>query len=138
MRSIMPSSPQLESMTGDGRWVTGERAAAAQAGFTLLEVLVAVLLLSVIALSLTSTLLTAQHTRATSERWMQATLLAVEGLEQLRAGNSLGTIRMGHDFRRSGGRRSYGANPRLQEIYVSVTWNDGRAQEFDLSTLVSQ
>ena len=52
--------------------------AGRQRGFTLIEVLMAVVLLSTMALALSRTLIASQRARAASERWMQATRLAAE------------------------------------------------------------
>ena len=63
-------------------------------GFTLIEVAMGVLVLSMMALTLSRVLIASQHARAASERWVQAVELAAEGIEQLRAGHPLGPIRI--------------------------------------------
>jgi len=110
-------------------------AAGRQHGFTLIETLMAVLLLSTMALTLTRTLIAAQRGRATSERWMQAAQLAAEGIEQLRAGHALGPPRSG-DCDRRGEVVAWNSHERLVRLVVTVSWNDGAAHEFQLSTLV--
>jgi prepilin-type N-terminal cleavage/methylation domain-containing protein len=115
-------------------------AAGRQHGFTLIEVLVAVLLLSMMALSLTRTLMVSQRARATSERWTQAAQLAAEGIEQLRAGHPLGPIRVPGEFSRRAEVAAWNGHAGLVRLVVTVSWHDGAAAaaapEFRLSTLV--
>lgn len=102
----------------------------------LIEVLVAVALLSTLALALTETLIASQHARATSERWIQATQLAAEGIEQLRGGHALEPIRIGGDFDRRGEVTVWNGHDRLVQVAVTVSWNDGTPHECQLTTLV--
>jgi len=104
-------------------------------GFTLIEVMIAVALLSTVALAVTSTLVSAQHARAVSEQWMQATLLATEGLEQLRAGQPAAALRTAGRFERSAVSGPWAGDPGVRRLEVTVTWNDGTAQRFQLTTL---
>jgi len=108
------------------------------AGFSLVEVMVATLLLSAIALAVTQTLVHALQVRARSERWMQATQLATEGIEQLRAGHSLRALPPGSGFDRSGTTAAWSGHPGLQRIDVSVSWNDGAPHTLQLTTLARQ
>jgi type II secretory pathway pseudopilin PulG len=103
---------------------------------TLVEMLVAVSLLSMIALALTTTIVACQRARAVSERWMRAVSLAVEGVEQLRAGHSL-TALPGELARFSRAGIVQAAEfPTLLRAQVSVSWNDGQSHTLHLSTLV--
>jgi prepilin-type N-terminal cleavage/methylation domain-containing protein len=104
-------------------------------GFTLIEVLVAVLLLSTMALTLSRTLIASQRARATSERWTQAAQLAAEGVEQLRTGQALGPVRIPGDFGRRAAVTAWNGHDRLVQLVVTVSWNDGSAHDFQLSTL---
>ena len=104
-------------------------------GFTLVEVIVAVLLLSIMALGLTTTLANAQHARATSERWMRATQLAAQGLEEFRAGQPLRDEDVPTGFRRSGGVRPVAGHSGLYRLEVTVEWDDGEPRKLDLTTL---
>lgn len=106
------------------------------AGFTLVEVAVATLLLSAIALAVTQTLVGAMQVRAQSERWMQATQLATEGIEQLRAGHILRPIPANTGFARSGGALPWSGHPGVQRLEVTVSWNDGASHSVQLHTLV--
>lgn len=96
----------------------------------------AVLLLSAIALGLTRTLVGAQRARAVSEKWMQATQLAAEGIEQLRAGRTLGPLRIAGGFERSGSATLLTGHAALYRLEVTVSWNDGQPHSMQLSTLV--
>ena len=107
-------------------------------GFTLVEVMVAVLLLSVIALGVTTTLVSAQRARGVSEQSMHATQLALEGLEQLRAGQGLDNSRMPLGFDRSGTVVPWESHPGLYRLEVSVSWSDGVAHSFQLVTLAQR
>ena len=95
----------------------------------------AVLLLSTMALALTQTLIASQQARAASERWTQAAWLAAEGIEQLRAGQSLGPIRIPGDFGRRAEVTAWSGHDRLVQLVVTVSWNDGVAHDFELTTL---
>ena len=107
-------------------------------GFTLVEVTVALALLSVIALGLTNTLVSAQQARTSSERWMLATQLAAEGIEQLRAGHALAAVRAGAGFDRSGTVAPWNGHLGLSRIEVTVTWSDGGPRRVQLITLARQ
>lgn len=104
-------------------------------GFTLIEVMVAVFLLSVMSLALSSTLVSTQRARARSERWLQATQLAAEGIEQLRAGQALSAVGIAAGFERSGEVTPWNGQLGLYRLEVTVSWNDGAPQKFQLATL---
>lgn len=108
---------------------------SAYAGFTLVEVLIAVVLLSVIALGLSSTLVSAQRARASSENWMRATQLAAQGMEQLRAGHALTPLDLPNGFSRSSSAAPWNGHARLDRLEVTVTWNDLELHSFQLVTL---
>ncbi|MFN8627444.1 MAG: prepilin-type N-terminal cleavage/methylation domain-containing protein [Candidatus Binatia bacterium] len=105
-------------------------------GFTLVELLVALLVLSVAALGLASTLASTGRALSLSRKWMQATQLAAEGMEQLRAGQALGSSGVLGGFERSVVTAPWDGHPALQRLEVTVSWNDGEAQTFRLVTLV--
>jgi prepilin-type N-terminal cleavage/methylation domain-containing protein len=105
-------------------------------GFTLIEALVAVVLLSVIALALTSTLLGVQRAQRTSERWMQAVQLAADGIERLRSGRGVEAAAPG--FVRAGTIVPVDEAAGLYRLEVTVTWNDGEPRRYALATLVRQ
>ena len=107
-------------------------------GFSLVEVMVATVLLSAIALAVSQTLVGALRARAQSERWMQATQLATEGIEQLRAGHSLRTLAADVGFERTGSTMPWVGHPGVQRLEVTVSWNDGEPHTFQLTTLVRQ
>lgn len=109
-----------------------------QIGFSLVETMVATLLLSAIALAVTQTLVGASQARARSERWMQATQLATEGIEQLRAGHTLRPVAASTGFERAGSVTPWNGHPGLQHVEVTVSWNDGEPHSFQLTTLARQ
>lgn len=110
------------------------RATGTARGFSLIEVLVAIVLLSTMALALTHTLLAAQRAQAASARWTRATQLAAEGLERLRAGHSLGSVPDG--VTRTGAATQWSGPDDLVQVTVTVAWNDGAPRAVRLSTLV--
>ena len=108
-----------------------------RSGFTLIEVMVALLLLSMFALGLTSTFARTQRTLRVSEQWMQAVQLAAEGLEQLRAGQAPGPLRFTGPivYQRTATAEPWGDHLGLQYLEVTVTWDEGDAHLFRLATL---
>lgn len=104
-------------------------------GFTLVEVLAAVGLLSIIALAVAQTLATSLRSAVASGRWMRATQLAAEGMERLRAGDAPGAIAVAGEFERQGVVAPWADNTRLLRLEVSVTWNDGEAHVVQLVSL---
>lgn len=95
----------------------------------------ALALLSAVALALTTTLVATQRARAVSEQWMQAALLAAEGVEQLRAGQAPGPVRAAGGVDRSATVVPWNGHPGLWRLEVAVTWNDGEPRRFQLVTL---
>jgi len=99
-------------------------------GFTLIEAMVALVLLSFTAVALTECLLTAQRLQRESGRWMRAAALAEEALERARAGTASGSDEVG-SFRRHWTTAAAGA--RLRRIDADVRWDEHLLR---LSTLV--
>jgi prepilin-type N-terminal cleavage/methylation domain-containing protein len=114
------------------------RAVRTPPGFSLVEVMVATLLLSTIALAVTQTLVNALQVRTRSERRLRAVQLATEGIEQLRAGHSLRSLPAGSGFTRSGATTAWSGHPGVQRLDVTVSWNDGEPHTFQLTTLARQ
>lgn len=104
-------------------------------GFTLIEVLIALLLLSTMALALTQTLIGTQHAQTVSAQWSHATQLAVEGIEQFRAGHTLTAVPADKGFERSGDVTPWDGHPGLYRLEVTVSWNDGEPRRLQLITL---
>jgi type II secretory pathway pseudopilin PulG len=100
-------------------------------GFTLVEAVVALFLVSVTALALTQCLLTAQRAQRESGRWMRAVALAEQAIEQARAAGSDGGDALGGYERRW---ISADAGPGLRRVEAEVTWDSHR---FHLQTLVA-
>jgi len=105
-------------------------------GFTLIEVVVALLLFAVGAAALAETLVLAQHLRASSGRQLRALELAEERLERLRAGERGGDAAPLGVFTRSWRSGAVPDEPGLERVDVTVTWEDRGAQEVRLSALL--
>ena len=112
------------------------RQAKSQPGFSLVEAMVATLLLSSVALAVTQTLISALQTRARNEQWMRATELATEGIEQLRAGHTLAPLAASVGFERSSAVMEWNGYAGVQRIDVTISWNDGERRTLRLTTLV--
>lgn len=100
-------------------------------GFTLVEAVVALLLVTVTALALTQCLLTAQRAQRESGRWMRAVALAEQAIEQARAGVADGGDTISGCERRW---TSAAAGPGLRRLEADVTWE---AHRFHLQTLAA-
>jgi prepilin-type N-terminal cleavage/methylation domain-containing protein len=105
-------------------------------GFTLIELLIALALLSVVALGLSTTLITTHRVLTASGKRMQAAQLAAEGLEQLRAGQVPGPVQVAGNFERSTLVTPWGGHPDLHRLEVTVSWNDDNRHTLQLVTLV--
>lgn len=104
-------------------------------GFTLIEVLVALLLFALGAAALAETLVVAQRLRASNARWLRAIELAEERLELVRAGQrDADGARLG-EFVRSWSAHAVAGAPRLERVDVVVSWEDRGPQSFALSAL---
>ena len=105
-------------------------------GFTLIEVLVALVIFGLLAAGLAQTLIRTEQVRASSGRWMQATQLAEERLERLRGGDRSDDPGPLGAFLRSWQTQAALDQPGLERLDVTVGWDDpsGR-QHFVLSAL---
>lgn len=111
------------------------RQAGAVRGFTLIEVIVALGLLSMVALALTETLLGTQRALFLAEHQMEATVLAADALERARAAPGSDSDRHGRFERR------WTAAPAdealgLWQIDVVVEWSDPSPRKLTLRTVV--
>ena len=104
-------------------------------GFTLVELLVAVAIFTVLAAGLAQTLVHAQQIRASSARWMRATQLAEERLERLRAGDRGEDAAPIGEFTRTWRAQPATDAPGLERLDVEVAWEDRGLQRFVLSAL---
>jgi len=105
-------------------------------GFTLVELLVAIGIGSVIALALTQQVILAHEARRTGARWMRATQLATQSLEGARAGDRSGDDDGVDGFALSRRSEAVPGYPDLERIAVTVTWHDRGEQRFTLEALV--
>jgi prepilin-type N-terminal cleavage/methylation domain-containing protein len=104
-------------------------------GFTVIEVLVAVALFAIVAAALAQTLMTAQRVRASSARWLQATALAEDRLERVRAGDRSADAAPIGEFTRSWQAEPSSDAPGCERVEVVVTWDDRGPQRFALTAL---
>ena len=104
-------------------------------GFTLIEVMIALTLLSVVALSLSTTLISTHRALTASGKRMQATQLAAVAMEQLRAGQMPEGMHFAEGFDRSAQATVWGGQAGLRRLEVTVSWNDGDAHTLQLVTL---
>ena len=109
-------------------------------GFSLIEVLVAVLLFSLLALSISASLTNLLRVDTSSERLNRATVLAQNKLEELSAGFG---ARNGSDTPQPGFSRTWsivashppGSTARAE---VRVSWLDPQARTISLATLFNE
>jgi prepilin-type N-terminal cleavage/methylation domain-containing protein len=107
-------------------------------GSSLIEVMVAILLFSVVGTAVAQTVVLTQRARQVSENWMCATQLASQQIEAVRAGSaSEGTGQIGI-FRRETTTEPVTNHRGLVRVDVTVSWTDTDPKEFTLSTLVRQ
>lgn len=104
-------------------------------GFTLLEVVIALALLSLVAAASTRTLIAARRVGHELTRWQQAHTLAIEGLELARAGMPPRLWELDGDWTRRVTVRP-GALPGVEAIEVEVSANTGSGPRVRLSTWV--
>jgi prepilin-type N-terminal cleavage/methylation domain-containing protein len=102
-------------------------------GFTLVEVVVALLLFAIGAAALAQTLVVAQQQRASTGRWLHAVTLAEERLELLRAGARDDDAAPLGEFTRRWS--SVAVAPGLERVEVTVHWQDRGPQVFALTAL---
>jgi prepilin-type N-terminal cleavage/methylation domain-containing protein len=105
-------------------------------GWTLIELLVATLVFSIVATGLAQVLLASGRARRSSGLWMQATELAEQPLESLRAGGSCVAEETIGTFTRRCRAQVSALTEGLQRIDVTVEWDDGGTRQFTLSALL--
>lgn len=106
------------------------------AGFTLIEVVVAMLLFAVGAAALAQTLAIAQHTRASSARWVHALALAEQRLERWHAGERGEDVARVGEFTLRAQREPFGDAARLERVAITVEWQDRGPQRLALTGLL--
>jgi len=104
------------------------------AGFTLVEVMVALVLLAIVALGVTTTLISTQRALRENARWMQATQLAAQALERYRTGPGVDPA-PAPGFLCTLRSAPWEGHPGVQRVEVSVSWDDG-VHSVHLITLV--
>jgi len=111
------------------------------AGFSLLEILVALTVFSIASVALISGVTTSIRANNTSEHLTQATILAQDKLEALLA--SAPTFAAGSDAPRAGFTRTWtitSDTPQVgvAQINVSVSWADYTSQTITVMTVVNE
>jgi prepilin-type N-terminal cleavage/methylation domain-containing protein len=105
-------------------------------GYSLIEVMVAVLLFSIVAAAVAQAVVLAQRGRQISENWMRATQLASERLETVRAGVMADSTATNGIFQRDTAVTAVAGHRGLVQITVTVSWTDTEPKTFALSTLM--
>jgi len=114
--------------------------ALGKAGYSLLEILVALAIFSIAALALTSGVTTAVRANNLSEHFTQATILAQDKLEALRSHPF--SLTGGSDVPQTGFSRVWSIAPATPQIGVtqvdlSVSWTDYLPHTVTLSTIIN-
>ncbi len=108
-------------------------------GFTLIEVLFAFTLLTIVSTGLAAGLVQALRARATSRDLIHATALAADTIERVRAGIVAQPLSEADSrFERHIAVAPFAAGLPLNRIEVTVSWNDGHPQQVELRTLLPQ
>ena len=106
------------------------------AGFTLVEVLAALVVFALAAAAATQTLVTAHRARSTAADLMHATQLAVERMERVRAGDRAADGGAAGRFERSWSSASASSAADLERVDVTVAWVDHGRRALTLSCLM--
>jgi prepilin-type N-terminal cleavage/methylation domain-containing protein len=111
------------------------------AGFSLLEILVALTVFSIASVALTSGVTTSIRANNTSEHLTQATILAQDKLEALLASGL--TFTAGSDAPRAGFTRTWTIatdTPQVgvSQLAVSVSWTDYGSHSITVTTVVNE
>jgi len=110
------------------------------AGFSLLEILVALTVFSIASLALTSAVTTSIRANNTSERLTQATVLAQDKLEALLASGPM--LGAGSDVPHAGFTRTWTISTDTPQVGVSqinvvVSWKDHSTHSLTVTTVVN-
>jgi prepilin-type N-terminal cleavage/methylation domain-containing protein len=108
----------------------------AEIGFTVIELLVALVIFALVATAAAQTLSTAHRARGDAANLMRATQLAAERLERIRAGDRGDDEEPLGIFERSWQSRIADPALGLERVDVRVAWHAARRQELTLSMLM--
>ena len=111
------------------------RAAGSSGGFSLVEVLIAMGIFSLLAAALAQTLITTEQARRTSGYWLRATELAAEEMERLRAGDRAVDVMPTGPFVRTWHAAAIAAYAGLERLEVTVAWEDRGPRHFTLTSI---
>lgn len=109
-------------------------------GFSLLEVVFALALLSVVSTGLAAAVAQSLRARAVARDLMQATQLAADAFELVRAGAVPEVSGASPDarFQRRVSLAAFAPSLHLQRVDVVVAWNDGQPRQVALSSLLPE
>lgn len=105
-------------------------------GYSLVEVMVAIVLFALVAAAVGQTVTFGQQSRQISENWMHATQLASARIEQVRAGMRIDATAESGIFHRETAVRSMPGHRNLTRVDVTVSWTDTEPRSLTLSSLV--
>jgi len=105
-------------------------------GTSLLEALVAMLLLGILAALVGGAFATARMQSDEAARWTNALLLAASGLEELRAAGNVPLLHEERGYRRRLARYARADKPGLEELVAEVSWQDTHEHSVELRTMV--
>jgi prepilin-type N-terminal cleavage/methylation domain-containing protein len=105
-------------------------------GFSLIEMLVALLVFSIVATGLAQTIVAAQATRHTSALLMDASQLAVTEVERIRAGQQPSGAQTSGPFSYAARIEPLADYPDLARVQVTVDWIDREPRQLELTALM--
>jgi prepilin-type N-terminal cleavage/methylation domain-containing protein len=105
-------------------------------GYSLIEVMVAIVVFALVAAAVAQTVTFNQHSRQIAENWMRATQLAGARIEQVRAGMSTDPTPESGIFRRDTVIAALDGHRNLSRVEVTVSWTDSEARTLTLASLV--
>ena len=105
-------------------------------GFSLIELLVAQVLVMLTVLAVSGALIAAQRYARGSANWMRAIALMVDAQETIRAGHGLEPLSEGDTHQRVVVAGVEPNQPRLRRAEVTITWNDGRPHSWSISNVM--
>jgi hypothetical protein len=105
-------------------------------GFSLIELLVAQVLVMLTVLSVSGALIAAQRYGRSSANWMRAIALMVDAQETIRAGHGLEPLPEGDTHQRVVVTAIESNQPPLRRAEVTISWNDGRPHTWSIINVV--